>query len=85
MSITGRLTRRQWTALVASTPLLAQSPVTAPPESATKQAATAAVSGVLATPEAQLTKAIADVRVVSDKLSKIQVPMAVEPSFVFKP
>jgi hypothetical protein len=37
------------------------------------------------TPEAKLQKAYADVHDVSVRLSQIDVPMNIEPAFVFKP
>jgi len=36
------------------------------------------------TPQERVQKAYADVRAVSDQLSKIEVPMDVEPAFAFK-
>ena len=72
-----RMTRRQWTAFIGAAPLLAQvtskppqgAPIPAPPS---------------ATPEEKLKKAYADVREISEKLTRIQVPMDVEPAFAFE-
>jgi len=60
------LSRRAWTLLFTSIPLLAQ----APP--------------VANTTEEKMQKAIADVRSVSDRLAQTDVPMDVEPAFVFR-
>lgn len=38
-----------------------------------------------ATPQERMQKAYADVRKVSEQLSKIEVPMNVEPAFSFRP
>ena len=69
-----RLTRREWTAVLGAAPL------------ATPFALQAAQTA--ATPEpiapTSLEKAVADVRQVSDRLSKLEVPMNVEPAFSFK-
>lgn len=66
-----RFTRREWTAFLGAAPL-----------------AVAQAAQVSATPEqktsSSLEKAIADVRSVSDRLSKLEVPMNVEPAFSFK-
>lgn len=40
---------------------------------------------VASNPEQQLQKAYADIREVSGRLSKIEVPMNVEPAFSFRP
>jgi hypothetical protein len=72
-----RMTRRHWTALISATPLFAQ--VTSkPPQGAPAPAPSSA------TPEEKLKKAYADVREISERLSRIDVPMNVEPAFVFK-
>jgi hypothetical protein len=73
-----RLTRRQWTALVAAAPLAAQVTSKVPPQG------TPAASQPAAAPEQKLQKAYADVRAVSEQLSKIEVPMDVEPAFAFR-
>jgi hypothetical protein len=73
-----RLTRRQWTALVAAAPLAGQVTSKVPPRGAP------APPQAPATPEQKLQKAYADVRAVSEQLSKIEVPMDIEPAFVFR-
>jgi hypothetical protein len=73
-----RLTRRQWAALVAAAPLAAQVTSKVPPQGAPAPAQPAA------TPQQKLQKAYSDVRASSDKLSKIEVPMNVEPAFMFR-
>lgn len=76
-SSSARFTRREWTALLGVSPLLAQ--VTSkPPEGAPAPAPASA------TPEEKLKKAYADVRTVSDRLSQLPVPMDIEPAFAFK-
>ena len=59
-------------------PLLGQVTSKAPPQGAP------APPKPNATPEEKLKKAYADVRSVSDDLSKIEVPMNIEPAFAFK-
>ncbi|HEX4165296.1 MAG TPA: hypothetical protein VHZ55_07470 [Bryobacteraceae bacterium] len=75
-----RLTRRQWTALVvAAVPLAAQvTTTTTPPAGAPAPAKPAA------TPQERARKAYADIHETSDLLSKIEVPMNVEPAFSFR-
>ncbi|MBV9084292.1 MAG: hypothetical protein JOZ62_16575 [Acidobacteriaceae bacterium] len=73
------MTRRTWATLAAAAPVLAQVTSRVPPQGEPAPATSAA------TPEAKLQKAYDDVRKVKDRLSQIDVPMAVEPSFVFKP
>ncbi len=73
-----RLTRRQWTLLLAAAPVAAQVTQKVPPQGAPAPAQPAA------TPEQKLQKAYADVRALSDKLSKIEVPMDIEPAFLFR-
>ncbi len=75
----GGITRRQWTALMASAPIAAQVTSKTPPQGAP------APPPPPATPEQKLQKAYADVRQVSDRLSKLDVPMDVEPAFAFRP
>jgi hypothetical protein len=71
------MTRRQWTVLVGAGPLLGQ--VTSkPPQGAPAPAPSSA------SPEEKLKKAYADVREVSDRLSKLEVSMDIEPAFAFK-
>ena len=73
------MTRRVWATLIAATPAIAQVTSHIPPEGAPTASPSAA------TPEAKLEKANADVRQVKDRLSKIDLPMTIEPSFLFKP
>ncbi|HSU58199.1 MAG TPA: hypothetical protein VLI55_02700 [Bryobacteraceae bacterium] len=73
------LTRRQWTALIAAAPLAAQVTSKIPPQGAP------APSPPSANPQQALQKAYADVRALSDRLSKMEVPMNVEPAFAFRP
>jgi len=61
------LTRREWTALFAASPLLSQSAAKPAPEN------TAPVPG----------KAVADVQKTSQRLAEIELPMNVEPAFRF--
>jgi hypothetical protein len=72
-----RMTRRQCTALFGAAPLLGQ--VTSKPP----QGAPAPAPGS-ATPEEKLKKAYTDVRKISERLSRTEVPMDVEPAFAFK-
>ncbi len=74
-----RFTRRQWTALFGAIPLLGQVTSKTPPQGAPVPPQSPA------TPEQKLQKAYADVHQVSDRLSKIEVPMNVEPAFAFRP
>ena len=74
-----RITRRQWAALMASAPLVAQVTQKAPP------LGSPAPAQPPATPEQKLQKAYADVREASDRLSKIELPMDIEPAFAFRP
>jgi hypothetical protein len=72
-----RMTRRQWTALVGAAPLVAQ--VTSKPPQGAPAPAPASASA-----EEKLKKAYSDVRGVSHRLSKLEVPMDIEPAFAFK-
>ena len=72
------ITRRQWTALLAVAPAVAQVTSTHPPQGAP------AAPQPPATPEQRLQKAVADVRQASDLLTKIEMPMNVEPAFFFR-
>lgn len=81
------LNRRQWTkrlaVSVAAAPALsevtwAQVTQKVPPQGAPAPAPTAA------TPDERLQKASADIRAVSEKLSKLEVPMDVEPAYSFR-
>ncbi len=73
-----RMTRRQWTAVLAALPLAAQVTSKTPPLGAP------APAKATATPEERLAKAYADVRQTSDRLAKIEVPVNVEPAFSFR-
>jgi hypothetical protein len=78
------LNRRQWSqrvaAAVASIPLAAaQVTQKVPPEGVP------APAPVPATPQQRVQKAYADIHAVSDQLSKLEVPMDVEPAFAFRP
>ena len=73
-----RITRRQCAALLGAAPLVAQVTSTAPP-----QGLPVPTNGS-ASPEQRLQKAYADVRRVSERLSKIEVPMTIEPAFSFR-
>ena len=74
-----RITRRQCTALLTATPLVAQVTQKVPPVGAP------APPQPPATPQQKLEKAYADVHDVSDRLSKIELPTNVEPAFAFRP
>jgi hypothetical protein len=73
-----RITRRQWTALLGAAPLAAQVTSSVPP------VGVPVPSSAPASPEQLLQKAAADIRQVSESLSKIEVPMNVEPAFSFR-
>jgi hypothetical protein len=73
-----RITRRQWTALLGAAPLVAQVTSSVPPTGVP------APPGGPASPEQRLQKAYAAIRQVSERLSKIEVPMNVEPAFSFR-
>lgn len=73
-----RTTRRQWALWLSFTPLAAQITSTVPPTGVPVTAPSTA------TPEQKLQKAYGDVRQVSEKLSKFEVPMNIEPAFSFR-
>ncbi len=73
------MTRRQWTALIAAAPIAAQVTSKVPPQGAP------APPQPPATPEQKLQKAYADIRALSDRLSKMELPMNLEPAFAFRP
>lgn len=73
------MTRRQMAALVAAAPLAAQVTSKVPPQGVPVPSQPAA------TPQEKLQKAYADIRAVSDRLSKMEVPMDLEPAFAFRP
>lgn len=74
-----RMTRRQIAALLAASPIAAQVTSTVPPQGAPAPPAPPA------TPQARMEKAYANVRKVSDRLSKLEVPTSLEPAFAFRP
>jgi hypothetical protein len=63
-------TRREWTLLLGAAPLLAQPPSSPSPAPSTSEG---------------LQKAKDDVRHISERLAKLEVPMNVEPAFAFRP
>ena len=71
------MTRRKWTALVTTVPLAAQVTNSSKPPQASPMTPAD-------TPEQKLQKAYQSVRDVSSRLSKIELPMTVEPAFSFK-
>lgn len=73
-----RLTRRQWTALALASPAIAQVTSKIPPQGAPGP------PNPPATPQERVQKAYADIRSASDRLSKVEVPMNVEPAFAFR-
>ena len=77
-SALSRLTRRQWTALLGTAPLLAQVTQRTPPVGAPAPAAHSA------NPEEKLQKAFADVHQVSTRLAEIEIPIDIEPAFAFR-
>lgn len=71
------LTRRSWATLLAAAPLAAQAastPQNPPPVSAP----------ATATPEDKMSKAVQDVRKVSDRLAQTEVAMSIEPAICFR-
>jgi hypothetical protein len=72
-----RLTRRQMAAALGASPLLAQVTSKTPPQ------ATPTPPQPPATPQERLQKAYADVRNTSNQLAQIEVPIFLEPAFVF--
>ncbi|MBV9500169.1 MAG: hypothetical protein JO138_12420 [Acidobacteriaceae bacterium] len=73
-----RLTRREWTALAFTAPIAAQVTSKIPPQGAP------APPQPPATPQQRLQKAYDEVRSTRDKLSKIDLPMSIEPAFGFR-
>lgn len=74
----GRITRRQCAALLGAAPLVAQVTSTVPPKGLP------APSSGPDSPEQRLQKAYADIRQVSERLSKIEMPIDIEPAFSFR-
>jgi hypothetical protein len=72
------MTRRQWTLWLSLTPLAAQVTSTTPPTGLPAPAPSPP------TPEQRLQKAYGDIRQASEQLSKVEVPMNVEPAFSFR-
>ena len=76
------MNRREWSkrlaATLAAVPLYAQVTQKVPP------VGVPAPPSPSATPQQKLQKAYADVRTASDQLSKLEVPMDVEPAFAFR-
>jgi hypothetical protein len=77
-----RFNRREWTKRIAGA--LAAGPTLAQVTQKTPPAGAPAPAPPAATPEQRLQKAYADVHTVSDKLSKMEVPMDIEPAFAFR-
>jgi hypothetical protein len=73
------ISRREWAALLSAAPLVGQVTSKVPPQGAPAPPAPPA------TPEQRRQKAYADVRQISDRLAKLEVPMDVEPAFAFRP
>jgi hypothetical protein len=71
------LTRREWTALVGASPLLAQVGSKNPPQAAPAPAPASA------TPAEAAAKAADEIHKVRQRLTDIEVPMNVEPAFHF--
>jgi len=82
---TAKLTRRQLAAVLGITPLAATQVTTPPTTQKTPPVGAPAPSPSATTPEAKLQKAVEDVRQVSQRLSALEVPMDMEPAFVFRP
>lgn len=76
------LNRREWTkrltSALAALPAFSQVTQKIPPSGAPAPAPPPA------TPEQRLQKAYADIHAVSDRLSKIEVPINIEPAFAFR-
>lgn len=79
-----RITRRRLAALLAATPIAAQTPVP-PVTQKTPPLGTPAPSPAAKNPDEKLKKANDGIREMSARLSKLEVPMDTEPAFVFKP
>ncbi len=73
-----RLTRRQWTALALASPVIAQVTSKNPPQGAP------APPQPPATPQERRQKAFADIRSAGERLSKVELPMNIEPAFAFR-
>ena len=77
-----RLNRREWAKRAAG--FLAVASASAQVTQKVPPSGTPEPTASPATPEQRLQKAYADIRTVSDRLSKIEVPMDVEPRFAFR-
>jgi hypothetical protein len=73
-----RLTRREFAALAGAVPAAAQVTSKIPPQGAPVAAQPSA------TPQQKLQEAFANVRKASERLSKIELPMDLEPAFSFR-
>ena len=77
------VSRREWSKRVAAA--LAAVPAASQVTQKIPPAGAPAPPAPPASPEERLKKAYADIRAVSDQLSKLEVPMDVEPAFAFRP
>lgn len=91
-NVATRLTRRQWTAGLATTAVavVSAAPLSAQTTSPSTTQKTPPVGAPAAaqpadTPEQKLQKAYADIRSTSARLAQIEVPMNLEPAFSFRP
>ena len=82
---TARISRRRMAALLAAAPLAAAQAPSPPATQKTPPLGVPAPAPPSATPEQKLQKAYDDVCQISVRLSKLEVPMNVEPAFAFKP
>lgn len=79
-----KISRRRLTLLLSASPLAAQ--VTSPPvNQKVPPMGTPTASANVKDPAEKLRRAVESVRQVSQTLSKLEVPMDVEPAFQFKP
>ncbi len=81
---TARISRRRMAVFLAAAPLGAQI-ATPPTTQKTLPIGAPVPAPSSATPEQKLQKACDGVRQMSERLSKLEVPMNVEPAFAFKP
>jgi hypothetical protein len=78
------MTRRRLAALMGATPLAAQ--IGSPPVTQkTPPVGTPAAVAAARNPDEKLQKAIDGVRETSSRLASLEVPMEIEPAFLFKP
>ena len=78
------MTRRQVASLLGAAPLAAQV-ATPPTTEKTPPLGVPAPSSAMATPDAKLQKANEEIRQASARLAGLEVPMEVEPAFLFRP